>query len=347
MINNTESFDSGIPAGYAIATYRNTGTNRIPTVTWNATYSAVDISQSGNSHGQWRFQNPPLAYPLAGCLDFDVTLDLELLTGGTGEYHLGFHLRSGNGEEVWQLGHYRTVASNSSQEGVWYGQSGGGWNSGNESVGFANYIYQPITMGGRYLLRVVRETGSNIIRFYVNGVQAFTYSNILASQRLLPDFFIYNTNVRIHAVTFISSYSDPTIMLFGSCTLSRLNSETKEQSAPWSAGLNQYWKSIVNGLPTLSHKLVMQSDFNRPPLRSELGFIRGSVTRKGNIAVGQHLVCLNSRFNLVAETVSAADGSYRFDSLSMYDTYIVIAQDNFDFKYAPVGADRRTPEAYS
>lgn len=130
-------------------------------------------------------------------------------------------------------------------------------------------------------------------------------------------------------------------------TYQRLNSETKEQSAPWVAGVNPYFKSIANWSPTLSHKLVTQSDLNRPPLRAELGFIRGVITRKGQIAAGQHVVCLNSRFNLIAETVSAADGSYRFDSLSLYDTYIVIAQDNWDFKYAPVGADRRTPEAYS
>lgn len=84
-----------------------------------------------------------------------------------------------------------------------------------------------------------------------------------------------------------------------------------------------------------------------PPSLLDFGFIQGSITKKGQIATGQHVVCLDSRFNIVAETVSAADGSYRFDSLSIYDTYIIIAQDNWGFKYAPVGADRRTPEAYS
>ncbi len=125
--------------------------------------------------------------------------------------------------------------------------------------------------------------------------------------------------------------------------MARANTETLAQSFPGQST----WKTFNNFRPFNYIRLVNQADSIRPPLRSELGFIRGVITRKGQIAAGQHVVCLNSRFNLVAETVSAADGSYRFDSLSMYDTYIVIAQDNWDFKYAPVGADRRTPEAYS
>lgn len=124
--------------------------------------------------------------------------------------------------------------------------------------------------------------------------------------------------------------------------MTRMNTELVSQD---------YLKSIsiipINNQHIKAFKHIMQSDSLRVPLRSELGFIRGVITRKGQIAAGQHVVCLNSRFNLVAETISAADGSYRFDSLSIYDTYIVIAQDNWDFKYAPVGADRRTPEAYS
>lgn len=125
--------------------------------------------------------------------------------------------------------------------------------------------------------------------------------------------------------------------------MARANVEPISQSFPGQGA----WKSFNNILPTNFIRITNQSDIQRPPLRSELGFIRGVITRKGQIAAGQHVVCLDSRFNLIAETVSAADGSYRFDSLNMYDTYIIIAQDNFDFKYAPVGADRRTPEAYS
>ncbi len=125
--------------------------------------------------------------------------------------------------------------------------------------------------------------------------------------------------------------------------MARANVETISQSFPGQGA----WTCLNNILPTNFIRITNQSDIQRPPIRSELGFIRGVITRKGQIAAGQHVVCLNSRFNLVAETISAADGSYRFDSLSIYDTYIVLAQDNWDFKYAPVGADRRTPEAYT
>ena len=87
-------------------------------------------------------------------------------------------------------------------------------------------------------------------------------------------------------------------------------------------------------------------DLYTPPPRASVGYIRGVVTRKGVAAARKRVVCLDSRFNLVSETLSSADGSYQFDSLSMFETYIVVAQDIFEFKYAPVSADRRTPEAY-
>lgn len=124
--------------------------------------------------------------------------------------------------------------------------------------------------------------------------------------------------------------------------MARANTETLAQSFPGQST----WKTFNNLRPFNYTRVVNQADLRRPPFKSELGFIRGVITRKGQIAAGQHVVCLNSRFNIVAETVSATDGSYSFDSLNIYDTYIIIAQDNFDFKYAPVGADRRTPEAY-
>lgn len=120
------------------------------------------------------------------------------------------------------------------------------------------------------------------------------------------------------------------------------NSESKSQAWP---GENHEVNIKVNSVNVFIVSAL--SSISTTPKRTDLGFIRGVVTRKGQIAAGQYVVCLNSRFNLVAESVSASDGSYRFDSLNMYDTYIIIAQDNFDFKYAPVGADRRTPEAYS
>lgn len=83
-----------------------------------------------------------------------------------------------------------------------------------------------------------------------------------------------------------------------------------------------------------------------PPLRKDFGFIEGVITRKTAPAVGQHVICLDDRCNLVAETLSGTGGQYRFDSLPINGLYAIHAYDNNEYKYAPVGADRRTPEAY-
>lgn len=85
---------------------------------------------------------------------------------------------------------------------------------------------------------------------------------------------------------------------------------------------------------------------NAPPLRKDFGFIEGVITRKTAPAVGQHVICLDDKFNLVTETLSGAGGYYRFDSLPINGLYAIHAYDNNEYKYAPVGADRRTPEAY-
>lgn len=79
----------------------------------------------------------------------------------------------------------------------------------------------------------------------------------------------------------------------------------------------------------------------------QLGYISGVVTEKGVIARGRRVVLLSSDWAFVAETRSDDQGKYQFDGLLLGRFYTVIAQDNDDYKYAPVGADRRTPEAYS
>lgn len=206
MINYTENFDTSLPQGFALAAYRATGTNTVPTVTYNATYGAVDLVQTGNSHGQWRFQNPSVTdYPFTGCLDFDVSYDFEMLSGTLGELHCGFHLRSENGEEAWQFGNYKNPSTLVTQQGVWYGQVGGAWNSGMEAVGFTQGTVTPLFINTRYIFRVVRAAGSNLISFYINEVLSFTYTGISASTVLWPDLFLYNNNLRVHSITFISN----------------------------------------------------------------------------------------------------------------------------------------------
>lgn len=120
------------------------------------------------------------------------------------------------------------------------------------------------------------------------------------------------------------------------------NKETQTQAWPGENSCKQTSQTAkkVYGVTAVSM-------LTTPPLRKDLGFIEGVITRKTAPAVGQHVICLDERFNLVAETLSGAGGHYRFDSLPINGLYAIHAYDNNEYKYAPVGADRRTPEAYS
>lgn len=86
--------------------------------------------------------------------------------------------------------------------------------------------------------------------------------------------------------------------------------------------------------------------FGRIPEKKDLGFISGVITKKGIPASGHNVFCLDASFNIINKTKTLTDGSYRFDNLIIYSTYIIIAQDNWEFKYSPACADLRTPEAY-
>lgn len=119
------------------------------------------------------------------------------------------------------------------------------------------------------------------------------------------------------------------------------NSITKEQAWPGTLHYDQLEHNSLNLCP-----IVLPNHLLSPPLSSELGFIRGTVTRKGAIAAGKHVICLDARFNLIAETISTENGYYRFDNLLINGLYTIHAYDNETYQYAPVGADRRTPEAY-
>lgn len=151
----------------------------------------------------------------------------------------------------------------------------------------------------------------------------------------------------------IAVYEDTTPRWWGGSTLQEIpilttgfsprfcNAETRQQAWP-----GEIAPVFLVGGPQVGFSIIATADLSSPPPRTRLGYIRGVVTRKGVAAAGQRVACLDSHFNLVSETRSSSNGSYRFDSLSLFDTYIVIAQDNWDFTYAPASADRRTPEAY-
>ena len=81
--------------------------------------------------------------------------------------------------------------------------------------------------------------------------------------------------------------------------------------------------------------------------RLALGFIRGTITSRSEAVAGRRVVCFGPSLDPVAETVSAADGSYRFDLLWLGREYLIMAMDNPAYQYNPAAADRRKPEVYS
>lgn len=78
----------------------------------------------------------------------------------------------------------------------------------------------------------------------------------------------------------------------------------------------------------------------------QTGFIKGTITARGAIAPNRNVFAHDDTGCYVADTISDAQGKYQFDGLLLNRWYTITAHDNDEYKYAPVGADRRTPEAY-
>lgn len=79
---------------------------------------------------------------------------------------------------------------------------------------------------------------------------------------------------------------------------------------------------------------------------SQLGFISGIITVKGEPAPNRRVFLHYDSGAYVSGTFSDESGNYRFDGLVLGRRYTITAHDNETYQYAPVGADRRTPEAY-
>lgn len=339
MITQFESFDTGIPANFAdINCFPSTG--RKPDLVYQPSVGAVDLLQPYSNHGQWRLNMPPSTANSAGLFDFTVIADIEILASITGETHTGFHMRSGNGEEQWQFSHYH-YTTGGYVDGVNYGKPNGVWLDGGRPV--INYTLRTIAVGGRYQFKIERVVGSKDINFYIDDLLVFTYQEIPASTRLIPSLFLYNTNIRVHSVSISSSYEEPIPIGVAFSSHQWANIETKAQAWPGESGCKQ----IASQTAEKAYGVTTVSMLNAPPLRKDFGFIEGVITCKTAPAVGQHVICLNDRFNLIAETLSGSGGYYRFDNLPINGFYAIHAYDNNEYKYAPVGADRRTPEAYS
>ena len=202
MITVSESFTTGIPSGFAVAGSIEDAST--PSVVFNATEGAVDLSYvTEKKHQQWRLVLPGLFAQQVGLSDFDITFDLEVLPGGTGELHIGWHFRTGNGFETYQLAHYA-----SEWGGAYHVPSAGGWD--NARVVITEFTNRPMVSGVRYSIRATRDN-TGLISIYLGGSLIGKTAAVPAVTNLFPCLMFYNTNLRVHAVTLTSSFEEPTV----------------------------------------------------------------------------------------------------------------------------------------
>lgn len=337
MISINESFSTGIPSDFASA--KGIENTAPPSILYNSNLSAVDIIYNEtNYHQQWILNLSKYSNLSLGIRDFDISSDIEILADAGGLLHVGYQLITGNGFEFYQPSHYKPPGQ-SARWAVWQHYQGAG--SWSPELSVANYTYRTISVGGRYIIRLKRDL-AGILSMYLDGNLIFTYAGLPFELLVNPALFILKANIRVHSILMTSSYVDPVSIEIKTNSLSRANKETIQQSWP---GENSCKQTAVQTAKK-AYGVTTAAMLNAPPLRKDFGFIEGVITRKTAPAVGQHVICLDDRFNLVAETFSGAGGYYRFDSLLINGLYAIHAYDNNEYKYAPVGADRRTPEAY-
>ena len=338
MINISESFTTGIPAGFAVAGSIEDAST--PSVVFNATEGAVDLSYvTANKHQQWRLGLSNALATQLGLSDFDLTVDLEVLPGGSGELHVGWHFRTGNGFETYQLAHYHYNAAPYASEwsGAYHAPSAGVWD--NARVVMTEFTNRPMVSGVRYSIRAIRDN-TGLIRIYLDGSLIGKTAAVPAATNLFPCLMFSNTNLRVHAVMLTSSFEDPTTKTVG-MGLAWANSETRGQAWPG--------EIAAKPVPKLAPALLWRATEPVLPVDSKLtlGFIRGTITSRSEAVGGRRVVCFGPSLDPVAETVSAADGSYRFDLLWLGRESLIMAMDNPSFQYNPAAADRRKPEVYS
>ncbi|ACQ92383.1 hypothetical protein Tola_0755 [Tolumonas auensis DSM 9187] len=295
-------------------------------VVFSQSLGAVTITSPTSQTIAWIFTGLPIAdnsYVMTFEADIELVSDpmnlkhtgIFIVTNGEGLYGLRFaHLYSG-----WQVMEFSGMSSQVVRS-------------------FTQLSNPSFNVGERRRVKCIK-TADNY-KFYVNDSLVADITN--ASYRLsLPGIFSHQGSINVHSISYqidglnIYSKSLPMRLTFA-------NGETKDKAWP---GENSC-KQLDSQTAEKAYGVTTAAMLNSPPLRKDFGFIEGVITRKTAPAVGQHVICLDDRFNLVAETLSGSSGYYRFDSLPINGLYAIHAYDNNEYKYAPVGADRRTPEAY-
>lgn len=195
------------------------------------------------------------------------------------------------------------------------------------------------TTGERKVIRVEYQYG--LFRVFVDGVELCRFVDT-TYEYLLPAIYYSNQDVRIHSLLFQVQDIPAHSILTKLQRIFWANSETRQQAWPGENSEKEAHQRVLK-----SFSVTSVPSLTTPPREAEFGFIQGVVTRKTIPVEGKRVICLDNRFNLVAETKSGLNGYYRFDNLPINCVYAIHAYDNDTYQYAPVGADRRTPEAYS
>lgn len=333
ILDYFESFSSAPTSGYA--TFGSNG--GAPSDTYNADYQAVDLYNS-SFQTCWALTSLQTSGPddtsggiVISHLVFEV--DLELVSDPSGRKHLGAWLaQDGQLVNGYRLDHIDNMwdISRWSQTNF---VSGSG-----TSIKIATNNNPTFNVGQRHILRV-EHYGDRISLYVDNVLTVIAFDGNYKNLR--PCIFLYGCTVRVHSVKYqLDEVAIPLCEL--PIKLLWANIETREQAWP---GENNIKETTAHS-PEKICPITSASALNAPPARKDFGFIEGVVTRKSVPAAGKHVICLDEKFNLIAETTSAENGYYRFDSLLINGLYAIHAYDNDIYQYAPVGADRRTPEAY-
>ena len=333
ILDYVETFSSAPASGYA--TFGSNG--GAPSATYNADYQAVDLYNSSyqTCWALTSLQTSSEADASGGLVTKSLVFeaDLELVSDPSGRKHLGVWLaKDGRLVNGYRLDHIDTMWDISR------------WSEANFVAGSGTSIRvntsnnPTFNVGQRHILRV--EHIGSVLRLYVDDVLTVATSDANYDD-LRPCIFLYGCTVRVHSVKY--QLDDISISLGElPVTLLWANQETREQA--WPGEIES--KELPVHPPVDMFPVMTVAALNAPVTRGQLGFISGVITRKSVPTGGNHVICLDERFNLIAETTSAANGYYRFDNLPINHLYTIHAYDNEIYQYAPIGADRRTPEAY-
>lgn len=297
----------------------------VPTFAYNKTAAAVDIDQPSSWRSGVVFTSLMPTLTTADSVTFEA--EIEIITDYINRRFSGLWLIDPTLIKGFSSLHL---------DNAWYMET---WSS------FSSHAVISTVAGAlssNVIYKYKFEKIGSSIKFYLND--ALIYEGSAAGVTgIYPGVHVYGLKVRLHSFSYVLETVDINFKSANFVDLSFANTETKTQAWP---GENSS-KKLESQTAEKVYGITTAAMLNAPPLRKNFGFIEGVITRKTAPAIGQHVICLDDRFNLVAETFSGAGGYYRFDSLPINGLYAIHAYDNNEYKYAPVGADRRTPEAYA